>query len=135
MSYIFVEVEGILGIPKNGETGNQEAIKKYHPREEVIELINALSEKYDIVAFSMTQEKNRSCIEDFLVMNDVQIDTVLLRSDYDRSAGHVARNKIILDYFNGNSDKMFLDTHSIYTNFDKFSELLMDEEYTVFQVG
>jgi len=135
MTHIFVEVEGILATPKNGDVGNRDAIKKYHPREEVIEMINFLSEKYEIVVFSMTKEDERQSIEDFLVENNVQTDTVLLRDDYNRNAGHVARHKIIKDFFDGNEDKMFLETHSIFTSHDKFSETLLDEEYTVVLVG
>lgn len=134
-SYIFVELEGILATPKNGEVGTLEAIKKYHPREEIISDINHLAEKHDIVVFSVTKEEERQAIEDFLLENNIQTDKVLLRDEYNRSALHIARQKMILDFFDGNDNKMFLETHTVYTNNDKFTDLLRDEEYTVYQVG
>lgn len=135
MNYIFVEVEGILAEPKNGEVGNFEAIKKYRPRTEVIETINILSEKFEIVAFTATNEEFRTAIEDFLIENNVQTDNILMRDEYNKKAGHFARDKIVSDFFDGNENKRFVETHSVYTNNEKFAEMLLDEEYTVFQVG
>lgn len=133
--FIFVELEGVLATPKNGEVGTHEAIKKYFAREEVIEIINLLSNHFEIVVFSATEEEERTAIEDFLVENNVQTDNVLLRDEYNRGTAANVRNKILSDFFDGNENKRFVETHSIYTNHEKFTELLLDEEYTVFQVG
>ena len=135
MSYIFVEIEDVLATPKNGAIGSFDAIKNYKPRSEVIETINALSEKFEIITFTATSEEFRTSIEDFLIENNVQTDTILMRDEYNKKAGHFAREKIISDFFNGNENKRFVDTHSVYTNHEKFAEMLLDEEYTVFQVG
>ena len=133
--FIFVELEGVLASPKNGDIGTHDAIKKYVAREEVIEIINHLSDHFEIVVFSATNEEERTAVEDFLVENNVLTDNVLLRDEYNRGTAANIRNKILSDFFDGNENKRFVDTHSVYTNHEKLTELLLDEEYTVFQVG
>lgn len=135
MKYIFVEIEDILAYAKNGELYETEAVKNYQPRDEVIELINKLSEKYEIVLFSMAREDYRVAIEDFVSLNNINTDNVLLKDEYNKGTQTEVIRKMIKEFFDGDENKMFLKTHSVFTNNDRFVEWLMDEEYTVVQVG
>lgn len=134
MSYILVELEGVLATPQGTER-NTEAVRKYRAKEEVIELVNNLSEQYDVVVFSSTKEEHRLAVEDFISEHNIMTDHILLGCDHTFGNAHVLALKAIKSFFDGNEDKMFLQTHCVFANNDKLSEILIDEEYTVFQIG
>lgn len=134
MSYILVELEGVLATPQ-GKERTTEAVRQYRVKEEVIELINNLSDKYDIVVFSSVKEEHRLAVEDFVSTHNIMSDDVVLGCDHVFGASHVVCMKAIKTFFDNDEDKMFLKTHSVFTNNDKLSEILIDEEYTVFNVG
>lgn len=134
MKYIFVEIEGVLSFCKNGDVCNSEAIKNYTPREDIIALVNKLSEQYEIVLFSLSKEDNRVLMEDFVSLCNINTDEVLLRDDNCYKQGHFALRKVLLDSFDGDGDKLFLKTASVITNNDRFTELMLDEEFNVINV-
>lgn len=106
----FIELEGIL-ISPDGE-----------PLKDVIEIVNILSDHYDIYAFSVEREGSRMQLEQFLIDNEVSVEELFLRADNDYTKADILRVNFVLDFFSKDIEEALEQTAFIATNRERAVE-------------
>lgn len=98
----------------------------FEPQKDIIEIINHLSDAYEVYCFSTLPESSRLEISDFLIDNGVQVEDVLLRAEGDWTKFHALRVNYVLDFFSGNVDTAVEKTACIWINNERAAEELRE---------
>lgn len=106
----FIEIDGVI------RDNDGEAIQ------DMIELVDIISQYYTVFAFSVARESNRLELEQWLIDNELQIEEVLLRAENDYSKNVDLRVSFVLDHFHGDELKAVDNTAFIVCNSEMAAE-------------
>lgn len=137
MATIFIEIDGIVSDNnhrmnhKNDYETYQEMSEDDEVKRDFAELILCLSDYYEIVLFSMRNERFRLVTEEWLRDNDIAYDHLILRSDSDYTPEVELCYEMVLDHFGGKQTMAMRETSFIFCNHERSVELLREEGFKV----
>lgn len=101
----------------------------------LVDVLQILSENFDIIVFTNENEASRMEITDRLIEQDVPCETLLMRADNDYRKTPNLYQSFVVDYFNGHDEKALDKTFMIVCNHVPSIEVFREDGFFVIQTG
>lgn len=101
--------------------------------DQLVKIIQPLSEHYEIVIFSVERESNRFNFEERLIDLEIGADELLMRAENDYNKAVDLRYAFVVDTFNGDEERAVENTAAIVCSHEPSIEFFRENGFFVLQ--